>query len=97
MEKKEAIIERIERSYKRSLKSSIGGTVSINELRAKEERGKLIEEEQLALDRFEKYRVKKLNAASDEDDFHNRYKLFQVLANLSPYEEFLEEKYTIKE
>ena len=97
MEKKEAIIERIERAYKRSVKSCIGGTVSINELRTKEEKGELTEEEQLALDRFEKYRVKKLNAASDEDDFHNRYKLFQVLANLSPFEEFLEDKYSIKE
>ena len=97
MKKKEAIIERIERAYKRSVKSSIGGTVSINELRTKEEKGELTEEEQLALDRFEKYRVKKLNAASDEDDFHNRYKLFQVLANLSPFEEFLEDKYSIKE
>ena len=97
MEKKEAIIERIEKSYKRSLKSSIGGTISINELRTKGEKGKLTAEEKLSLNRFEKYRVKKLNAASDEEDFHNRYKLFQVLANLSPFEEFLEEKYTIKE
>jgi len=43
---------------------------------------------------YEGYRIRKLNKVKDEEEFHDEYKVLQALANLSPFEEFLNEKYT---
>ena len=91
MEKKrESILELFEKTYKISPKTSIGAVISINDLREKEERGNpLTSEQRLALRNYEKYRIDELNSAKSEKDFHKKYELLQVLANLGPYQEFL--------
>ena len=58
-----------------------------------EQSGILKEKEKTALNNYEKYRIKKLNEAIDDEDFQKQYQLLQALANLSPYDEFLGEQY----
>ena len=74
-------------------KSSVDDIVSINDLRDKHEEGPLNDEEKTAILNYENHRIKHLNSAIDEEDFHSKYRLLQVLANLSPYQEFLHDKY----
>ncbi len=75
-------------------KSSIGGTISINDLRDKEFNGELLsKEERQALSNFDKFRLAVLNAQTDDESFHKRYQELQVMANLDDYKEFLKEKY----
>lgn len=75
-------------------KSSIGGTISINDLRDKEFNGELLsKEEKQALSNFDKFRLTVLNAQTDDESFHKRYQELQVMANLDDYKEFLKEKY----
>ncbi|MBL7882523.1 MAG: hypothetical protein JNL69_00525 [Bacteroidia bacterium] len=75
-------------------KSTIGGTISINDLREKEFNGKhLSKEEVQALANFDRFRLNVLNAQTEEDSFHKRYQELQVMANLDDYKEFLKEKY----
>ncbi len=63
---------------------------SINDLRDKEFSGiKLSAEEKFALSNFDKYRLNVLNAQSDEEAFHYKYRQLQVIANLSDWREFL--------
>jgi len=94
--KRETILEVFEKTYKRSFKSSIEGTVSINDLRDKDERGKPLNAEQRqALRNYEKYRINELNTTKSEEDFHQKYELLQVLANLRPYQDLLNERYTV--
>lgn len=75
-------------------KTSVGEIISINDLRDKHEEGPLNDEEKTALLNYDNYRIRNLNSATDEEDFHSKYRLLQVLANLSPYQEFLQVKYT---
>jgi len=95
MNKVKSILEALELAEKSGSKSPHEKVVSINDLRDKEDSGKLTKEENSALDNYNTYRVKKLNIATDEEDFHSMYRLLQVLANLSPYQEFLHEKYKV--
>jgi len=95
MNKVKSILDALELAEKGSAKRSIENIVSINDLRDKEDVVKLSADEQTALDNYSSYRVKKLNIATDEEDFHSMYRLLQVLANLSPYQEFLHEKYKV--
>ncbi|MFH1319927.1 MAG: hypothetical protein ABII90_04645 [Bacteroidota bacterium] len=93
MKKRETILEIFEKTYKKSAKASIDGSISINDLREKEEEGlHLTEEQWLALRNYEKYRINELNNAKDEENFHKKYEFLQVLANLRPYQDFLEEE-----
>lgn len=70
--------------------------VSINDIRDKYfNEDRLDEKEQLALSRFDDYRIWYLNSAQGELDFHKRYEELQVKANLSQYTEFLDEKYSL--
>ena len=70
------------------------GIASINDLREKEFNGeKLSLKEKQALVNFDRYRLKELNAISDDMEFHKRYRELQVQANLGEFEEFLKEKY----
>ncbi len=74
-------------------KTAFDTIISINDLREKHEEGPLNNEEKTALLNYDNYRIRNLNSATDEEDFHSKYRLLQVLANLSPYQEFLKEKY----
>lgn len=75
-------------------KSTINGTVSINDLREKEFNGeKLSQKEKQALVNFDRFRINVLNAQTDDMAFHKRYQELQVMANLDDYQEFLNEKY----
>lgn len=75
-------------------KKEIGGEISVNDLRDKEFSGqRLSPEERLALNNFDKYRIKILNSSSDEETFHNNFRQLQVIANLGDWKEFLKEEY----
>lgn len=93
MGKVKSILEVLEKTQKSFAGSSVDEIVSINDLRDKSERKILNGQEKIALNNYENYRIKKLNESLSEDDFHEMYKLLQVLANLSPHEEFLQDKY----
>lgn len=69
-----------------------GLVVTINDLRDKEFSGiKLSAEEKFALSNFDKYRINLLNSQSEEDKFHYQYRQLQAIANLSNWQEFLDE------
>jgi hypothetical protein len=75
-------------------KKKIGGEVSVNDLRDKEFSGhKLSIEEKRAIRNYDNYRIKVLNAQTDEDAFHNTYRQLQVVANLGDWKEFLKSDY----
>tara|TARA_R110001592_G_scaffold61993_5_gene189430 strand:- start:1336 stop:1608 length:273 start_codon:yes stop_codon:yes gene_type:complete len=75
-------------------KTLIGGSASINDLRDVEYKGEeLSPQERLALKNFDRYRIDVLNSQKSEKEFHQAYTKLQVLANLSPYVEFLKEDY----
>jgi hypothetical protein len=64
--------------------------VSINDLRDKYYDGdNLTEEELLAIQNFDKYRIDYLNSSKDEDEFDKRYLELQAKANLSDFRDFL--------
>ena len=76
-------------------KKTTGLVVSINDLRDKEFGGvKLTAEEKTALSNFDKYRISVLNAQTDEQKFHYKYRQIQVIANLSDWHEFLKEDFS---
>lgn len=77
-----------------SRKALIGGEDSINDLRDMDYQGmELSPQQRLALKNFDRYRISVLNSQQSEKDFHKAYTKLQVLANLSPYVEFLKEDY----
>lgn len=76
-------------------KKSTGLVTSINDLRDKEFSGvKLTLDEKTALANFDKYRISILNAQTDEQQFHYKYRQIQVIANLSDWHEFLKEEFS---
>ena len=78
-------------------KKSIGGEMSINDLRDKEFSGvKLSVNEKKALTNFDNYRISLLNAQENEDAFHSTYRQLQVIANLGDWQEFLKADYEAK-
>ncbi len=63
---------------------------SINDLRDKEFSGvKLSPDERFALSNFDRYRISVLNAQTDKEKFHYKYRQLQVIANLSDWREFV--------
>lgn len=67
---------------------------SINDLRELEYNNVALETNQrVAIKNFDRYRISELNSQVSEDKFQNKYMQLQVMANLSPYEEFLKEDY----
>lgn len=73
-------------------------SITINDIREKEfKEVSLSENEKLALYNFDKFRLFVLNQQDSEEIFHKKYMQLQALANLSPYEEFLKEKYVISD
>ena len=74
-------------------KVDIGGTVSINDLRDREFNGEhLSHDEVLALSNFDHYRIERLNAHSNDMEFHEQYRQLQVLANLADWKDFIDLK-----
>ncbi|OFY89901.1 MAG: hypothetical protein A3K10_09530 [Bacteroidetes bacterium RIFCSPLOWO2_12_FULL_31_6] len=68
--------------------------LTINDLRDREYSNKeLSPQERLAIKNFDRYRIIELNKQTSESKFHNKYLQIQVMANLSPFEEFLKENY----
>ncbi len=75
-------------------KESSGLVESINDLRDKEFAGvKLNADEKAALANFDRYRINILNAQTEEEKFHYKYRQLQVIANLSNWKEFLNEQF----
>lgn len=69
---------------------------SINDLREKDfDNVDLLPNERLAIKNFDRFRISELNKQTSESKFHNRYLQIQVMANLSPFEEFLKEDYFV--
>lgn len=88
--------ERTEITKTLNEKSLVGAPVSINDLRDKEYNGeKLSKKEKLALISFDKYRIAILNSQTSEGAFQCKYLELQAMANLTSYEEFLEESYLV--
>ena len=77
-----------------SLKEILSGLpVSINDVRDKYfENVPLTEQEKLALNNFDRYRMEYLNAAPNEEVFEKRYLEIQAKANLSAFTDFLNEE-----
>jgi hypothetical protein len=68
--------------------------LTINDLREKDYTNKeLSPNERLALKNFDRYRIAELNKQVNENNFNAKYLQLQVMANLSPYSEFLKESY----
>lgn len=68
--------------------------ISINDLREKDYSGsRLSPEEQRALNNYEKYRLAKLNEHVEDEKFNEVYQLLQVMANLRPWQDFLDSKF----
>jgi hypothetical protein len=75
-------------------KENFKGFLSINDLREKEYSNvDLSPKERLAVKNFDRYRITSLSKKISDIEFHNCYQQLQVMANLSPYDEFLKEKY----
>ncbi|MCB9224526.1 MAG: hypothetical protein R2780_09730 [Crocinitomicaceae bacterium] len=65
--------------------------VSINDIRDKYFEGvNLDQEEALALENYDKFRLSHLNGSKDEKDFDQRYFQLQVMANLYSFRDFLD-------
>jgi hypothetical protein len=65
-------------------------STSINDLREKYYDGKeLSEDELLAIQNFDKYRIDYLNSSETEEQFDKRYLELQAKANLSSFTDFL--------
>ena len=74
--------------------TSLKNFFTINDLREKDYNNMdMSPNERLAIKNFDRFRIQELNKQSTERDFHRRYLQLQVMANLSPYEEFLKEEY----
>lgn len=77
-------------------KSNLKDFFSINDLREKDYKDiDLLPNERLAIKNFDRYRINELNKQPSESMFHNKYMQLQVMANLTPYQEFLKEDYFI--
>ena len=90
MTKKTTITDLLISEFRSSKRSVISGIVSINDLKETEENGgRLSEKEKQSVRNYDSYRLKLLQAATDDVTFQKSYEKLQVLANLRSYEEFL--------
>ena len=70
--------------------------ITINDLRDFDYSGQpLSHQQRLALKNFDRYRIHQLNQQPNEAEFHKKYEQLQVMANLSPFKEFLKEDYFV--
>jgi len=73
---------------------STSNLLSINDLREKEYNGiSLTKKEQVAITNYESYRLTELNKHLNDDSFNKVYQSLQVMANLTHWEEFLNDQY----
>lgn len=76
--------------------SSVYNLTTINALKQKRNSGeKLSSNQQKALNIFEVYRDQVLSEAESEEDYEQKFKEMNTLANLTSFEEFLKEKYLV--
>ena len=81
-------------TYLDSRFSNIKTFTSVNDLRELEYNDVDINPNQrLAIKNYDRFRISELNKQTSEQKFHDKYMQLQVMANLSPYEEFLKEEY----
>lgn len=65
-------------------------SITINDLKDRYFEGqKLTQEELLAIQNYDKFRLEYLSSATDGKEFDRRYLELQAKANLSPYTDFL--------
>ena len=78
-------------------KSSIslkGSTISVSDLMDREYNGTVLsEDERKAVYRYERYRILELSKDQSDEGFNQKYRLLQVMANMRPYQEFLDSKF----
>ena len=76
------------------LDQSIHDFVSITDIEDKYfSMEELTKDELLALQNFERYRIKKLAESKNQRKFNKNFIRIQVLSNLAPYTEFLKSRY----
>ena len=86
--------ERISNSKTNSKVKKIEVQTTINDLRKLYyNKGELSTQQWLAMKNFDRYRITQLNSQTSDAAYHQKYKQLQVMANLSPYDEFLKEEY----
>ena len=56
----------------------------------------LDKKEMVALQNFQRYRVRKLSDSKNQSKFDKNFARLQVLSNIAPYTEFLKERYALK-
>lgn len=75
-------------------KTKIDSFLTINDLRELDYSDQELSPQQvLAIKNFDRYKISELNNQTSEEAFHKKYMQLQVLANLSPFDEFLKEEY----
>jgi len=75
-------------------KKGIDSFLTVNDLRELDaNQGELSTQQRLAIKNYDRYKISELNKQSSEEAFDKKYMQLQVLANLSPFEEFLKEEY----
>lgn len=73
---------------------AFGALISINDLRDMDYADQeLTTQQRLALKNFDRFRIAELNSQKNENNFHKKYMHLQVMANLTPFNEFLKETY----
>lgn len=81
-------------THKKNSTKSLKPFLSINDLRELDySNDTLTNNEKIAIKNYDKFRIEELNKQVSEQKFYARYMQLQVMANLSPYEEFLKEEY----
>ena len=74
---------------------TLSSTISINDLKEKELEGsELTDLELKAVFNYNKYCLEELNKNLSEEKFHSVYRSLGILANIGPYEDFLDDKYS---
>lgn len=74
---------------------SLSPAITINDLKEKELEGnELTELELKAVFNYDKYCLEELNKNLSESQFHLTYRLLGIIANMGPFEDFLDSKYS---
>jgi len=77
-------------------KKGIDSILTVNDLRELDySNQELSTQQRLAIKNYDRYKISELNRQTSEEAFHKKYMQLQVMANLSPFEEFLKEEYFI--
>ena len=84
-----------ENKVKDSTRISLKGKIiSISDVMDKDFNGNpLSDDERKAVFRYERFRILELSKDRSDEEFNQQYRLLQVMANMRPYQEFLDAKY----